>query len=808
MKLFYSYCHVDNDFRAAMEKHLSVLQRGGDISEWSDRKISPGQDFMDEIDRQMADADIITLLISSDFLASDACRCEMTKALNLRTEKATLVIPIIVRACDWKSSDISSLLALPDDGMPITEWNDRDKAFLNVVDGIRDAIASLEFCLRQDYSHSFTETEFISQGKTDVRLDDIFVFPNIATSDSSVRSFERMLDMGKHIAIRGDYRSGKTTLCRKLFLEQIEQKRPVLIFSGRELTTTRQHEDLVRRKFLELFKGSFSRWQTLSGKMLIVDDLDSSSSLSFLSFAKEYFDSVIITVSDDEYIAFFKDEQQLASFNILTIDSLNHGQQENLIRNWKALSDSHVSDGAIDQLEDRLNAIVLDKKIVPRFPFYVLSILQTYEAFMPQSIQITAYGHCYQALITAQIIGAGIHADDVDSVFNFLSHLACHIFCLDRRLSRDSFAQFVEKYRSDYVIKDGVLHRIKDGPKPLLQSDGDQYRFRYPYAYYFLFGYYVARHQDERDKYFDDVLKYSYVRDNTFIIIFTIHHAYDSDLIDSILERTKGALGDREIATLENDEVKMLEVALREIPESVVSGRPVDEERRIERRGRDEAESRQIERDREQDDNARHGSANDVLLSLKNMDILGQILRNKYGSLPKTKLADIVSTIVDAGLRLIGVLTDRDGIVAFEDYIAEMVEEAKPGAKSVVLDDTRRRFRAIVLFLVHIMLSRIADSVGKKELRPVIKDTVRRRGTMAYEMIGVFHALGAAEKVSEPIVNDIIRLLRRCDREHNRIAWRLVSLRTQRYLNTHQVEWRLRQRLYAELRLDYRPNFR
>lgn len=355
--------------------------------------------------------------------------------------------------------------------------------------------------------------------------------------------------------------------------------------------------------------------------MLIVDDLDSRTNLSFVSFAKEYFDSVILTISEDEYMAFFKDEQQLASFKILTIDSLKHGQQENLIRKWKALSDDRVTDGTIDQLEDRLNSIVLDKKVVPRFPFYILSILQTYEAFMPQ-IQITAFGHCYQALITAQIIGAGIQGDDVDSVFNFLSHFACHVFCLTQGLHGDSFMQFVKKYRSDYVIKESVLRRITDGPKPLLQRDGNQYRFRYPYAYYFLFGYYLARHQDRRSKYLDDILKYSFVRDNTFIIIFAIHHAYDNDLIDSILHRTKGALEDTTVATLDSAEVKMLEVALREIPESVVSARSVEEGRKIEREGRDRAESKRIESDGQHGEDDREGIGNDVLLSLKNVEIL------------------------------------------------------------------------------------------------------------------------------------------------------------------------------------------
>lgn len=805
MKLFYSYCHSDEEFREYMERHLSVLKRSGEISEWCDRKILPGQNFVEEIDRQMEAADIIVLLISSDFLASPACVHEMTAALNLREDTTTTVIPVIVRPCDWKHSKISSLLALPTDGLPITVWSNKDEAFQSIADGIRRTISESKICLHQKFQKSFTETDFISQRKQDVSIDDIFVFPNItearAGPESSVTSFERMLNIGRHLAIRGDYRSGKTTICRKLFLNQIENRIPVLMFTGRELTSTIQHEDLIFRKFHEMFNGSFPRWQKLPGKMLIVDDLDSSSSLSFISFAKTYFESVIITMSEDEYIAFFKDEQRLASFKILTIDSLKHSQQETLIRKWKTLSSDSISDGTIDQLEDRLNSIVLDKKVVPRFPFYILSILQTYEAFMPHTIQITAFGHCYQALITAQIIRAGIQGDDVDSVFNFLSHFAYYLFGRDRGSSGDSFKQFVERYRSKFVMKNNVLHRITDGARPLLQQDENGHRFRYPYAYYFLLGYYFARHRDERDKHVEEILEYSYIRDNTFIIIFTIHHAYDDDLIDRILQSTRESFRSRAIASLEQDEVRLLEVALREIPENVVSRRSVGEERKIEREGRDEAELARIDEERQDEDTI----VNEVLLSLKNMEILGQILRNKYGSLPVDRLGEIVSAIADSGLRLVSGLTDRKGIIAFEDFISEMVAETESDA---ALDNIRARFRAFIIFLVHILLRRIADSIGSKELRRVVRNLVRGKKTIAYDLIGTFFALGSADSVDDNLVAEIIRFLSRCDRARNKIAKRLASLETQRYLNTHWVQPQLRQQLCAAIGIKYQPNTR
>lgn len=811
MKLFYSYCHSDEEFLEDLEKHLSALKRSGSISDWCDRHILPGQELKPEIDRQMADADIIVLLISSDFLASPACRHEMAAALRLRDDNPVLVIPVILRPCDWKHSDIGSLLALPTDGKPVTDWNHRDQAFVSVVDGIRTAIFNSRFQLKQDIARSFTETDFATQERKDVRIDDIFIFPNLvkerSKSASSVDSFQRMMNAGRHLAIRGDYRSGKTTVCRKLLLEHSENGTPVLLFSGHELTSTIQHEDLIFRKFNELFDGSFPRWTKSPGKVLIVDDLQASSSLSFVAFAKTYFESVIITMSIDDYIAFFKDEQQLASFEMLAIESMKHSQQEQLIRKWKTLSNDRVTDGAIDHLEDRLNSIVLDKKVVPRFPFYILSILQAYEAFMPQTIQITAFGHCYQALITAQIVRTGINNDDVDSVFNFLSHFAYFLFRRDQADRMDSFSNFVRKYRARFIIKDSVLHRIIGGSRPLLQRNDTGYEFHYPYVYYFLLGYYFARHREERSMHISEMLDRSYVRDNTLIIIFTIHHAYDRDLIDAILQRTRDALRGTTIAKLDNSDVRTLEIALREIPENVVSRRSVVEERKIQRDSRDEAEAMRIQSDERRNDGANNSKfVSEALTSLKGIEILGQILRNKYGSLPVDDLGAIVSTMADAGLRVVGMITDRRSIDAFDDFIAEMVAEVEADTKPVVVDEIGKRFRAYIIGLVYIVLKIIAESVGKKELKDVVNETIRKKRTTAYDLIGTFYSLSAAESLTSHIVDNIVGVLGRCDREKNRIAWRLVSLNTQIYLNTHQVEPRLRQRLYGALKLRYKPN--
>lgn len=144
VKLFFSYSHKDEELKNELEKHLSMLRRQGVISTWYDRKIDAGSTLDKEIDKNLKDSDIILLLISVDFLASDYCYdIEMKEALKMHENKQAIVVPIILRNCDWTSAPFSKLLALPTDGKSITTWSDKDSAFLNVVKGIKNIAVKL-----------------------------------------------------------------------------------------------------------------------------------------------------------------------------------------------------------------------------------------------------------------------------------------------------------------------------------------------------------------------------------------------------------------------------------------------------------------------------------------------------------------------------------------------------------------------------------------------------------------------------------------------------------------------------------------
>jgi len=140
IKIFISYCHRDEGLRKDLEAHLSPLQREGVIEHWHDRMIVPGNGWEDAIDERLGSADLYLFLISPDFIASDYCYGkELTRALERHRAGDALVLPIVVRPVDWKTTALGQIQGLPKDGIPVTTWANADEAWLNVVSGVRSA---------------------------------------------------------------------------------------------------------------------------------------------------------------------------------------------------------------------------------------------------------------------------------------------------------------------------------------------------------------------------------------------------------------------------------------------------------------------------------------------------------------------------------------------------------------------------------------------------------------------------------------------------------------------------------------------
>ena len=143
-KLFFSYSHKDEDLRNELETHLMLMKRQGIISSWHDRRITAGSDIGKEISSELETSQIILLLVSAHFLASDYCyEKEMTRAMEKHEEGSAVVIPVILHPCDWHSAPFGHLRATPTDGKPVSKYANMHEAFSIIAKDIREVVKNL-----------------------------------------------------------------------------------------------------------------------------------------------------------------------------------------------------------------------------------------------------------------------------------------------------------------------------------------------------------------------------------------------------------------------------------------------------------------------------------------------------------------------------------------------------------------------------------------------------------------------------------------------------------------------------------------
>ena len=116
------------------------------VKAWDDREIPAGTEWADNIDERLESADVILLLVSADFIQSEFCYGkEMKRAIernNAKDDRA-IVIPVILRECDWETAPFATFQALPRGGNPISEWKTEDDYFEAVAKGLRQRIQQL-----------------------------------------------------------------------------------------------------------------------------------------------------------------------------------------------------------------------------------------------------------------------------------------------------------------------------------------------------------------------------------------------------------------------------------------------------------------------------------------------------------------------------------------------------------------------------------------------------------------------------------------------------------------------------------------
>lgn len=815
-KLFYSYSHVNEAYRSELEKWLTNLKGEGLLSEWHDRRLMAGDTLPLKIDEHLQEADIVLLLISQDFLASKACVSEMKYSLKNLPQKR--IVPIILKTCTWQDTDCANLLALPEDGTPIDEWESKEKAWMSVYKGIKDLIIFLsqKFEIRGRFLEELQRIEFVSQQKHKVILDDIFVFPflskekDIGNGDAVENEYFHE-KKNKHIIIKGDETAGKTSLIRKLFID-LAQETPAILLEGSSIRKTRNFEDLIRKEFEREFMGDFDRWSQKDNRVVLIDNYDHKISNRLIEYLKANYSRIIMTVDDEEFLVYFKDDPQLADFELVDIKPFSKVNQEQLIQKWLSLTDDgvfthNIDHVAVDQLEEKVNAVISANLIVPRYPFYILTVLQSLEAFMPKDLSITSYGHCYQALVTARLIKKNIGAEDLDSCFNFLTELACDIWQslkTDKEYSHTMYTRFKEAYRGKFYIRQSVLTRMEDIEFPILKLSGEEVRFEYPYIYFFFLGKSFAEKNDKNM--IEELFKDLHYRENAYIIIFIVHHTNNRDLLDTILLHCMCLFDSVQPAQLTKEETQFMTDLVATLPKNIISDRSIEENRRKER----SLEEELVDDDDDKADEADIKLA-ELYKGLRILDILGQILKNRGGSFTKDRVLEILREAQDLGLRMLNLFLSDLKKPEFKRWLTVMLEEAEKslnerGNRKLSYEEKKEFVEKTIQLFGYIttaaMISRITYSINSDKLLEGILELSRDRLSPSYSIIAFLVSMYQKNIDTELLE----KLYTRFEDEKNFWALKTLSYYVQNFLNTHRVKFETRQKVFSILGLKYLPN--
>lgn len=779
LRLFISYSHFDENLIDEFKKHIHPFVDKGLIELWHDRKIIAGKDFQEEIDVNLENADIICLFVSANFLCSNACLEEKKTAFKLKQTKGIAVVPIILSDCGWLDDvEIKKSLALPKDGRPIDSFEKVNTAWQEVYNGIKLVIEE-EIKIKQltfsDFFSSFLDdAELLTKAhskKEKVNLDDIFVYPDLTKYDD-LKEYEKdensesiVNDIYKYskILLAGENQSGKTSLCKKIICKlRTENFVPVYVSDKNSLYKGKIETKIVAA-FNEQYKGFEFNSVNKARIVPIIDDFHFAKEKErHIKDLTEYSHQVVVV--DDIFSLNIKNESLIRSFAHFKIKELRPSLRHKLIEKWINLSDQTTTiscsenegyqriDTTTELVNDSLGKII-GSGIMPAYPFFILSVMSTSETFGKSLDQeITSQGHCYQALIVLYLNKAGVKNEDIDTYVNFLTELAFFIHRDQKyEISQSQFNNFMCLYLDEFnlpIKKEILLENLKKTKIVKLDSFNN-YSFCYPYLYYFFVAKYLSEHIDENKQRITGIIENLHKDENAYIAIFISHHSRKDYILDEIVLSAFCLFEKYKPAELTKNEVSFIDAQLENVIKEILPSASTTPE--SERAKRLEAQD-QLEQDKEENENKSLEENNifaiEIRRSVKTVEVMGRIIKNRAGSLKKERLESIFEEGMKVNLRILSsffeaIKTNENDIIKFiSERLDKLIEEKNSqrtleGKKVNTLNKdelekiSKTIFWNLNFHVIYGFVNKIVHSLGSNKLTELIQKVCDKENTPA-----------------------------------------------------------------------------
>ena len=787
-KVFYSYSHKDELFLKELKNHLKPAIKEYQIEEFVDENIRAGEKIDEKILSSLNNSDLIILLISADYLASESCQKEMNMALN--DKKA---FPVIIKDCDWKNI-VKEVKVLPKDGKAVDSYDRKDEAYKFITSEFRKKIQDeLNIIkIKANFKDSIEKIDFLHPYKFKITLNDTFIAPNIREisderkSDKVFKIEEILQDEDyREVLFFSPFYSGKTSLLKYSYLFLLQQNIYPLYIEGKNITKTKYFDENIKRCFNEQYDGDYDKWKNLN-KFFLIDDYNRSISSDFIEYLRKEFDNVkiIVTIEQEEYFSFFKDFLQFTTFRSFELRPLNRRQQEEMIKKWLILKDENIQSdfyNKVDIIENQINNIVSSQIILPRYPTNILLILQTIDS-KTNDMKITSYGHCYYALILNYLTKNGINEDSsIDTSINFLSELSYDIFYTKEKYTKEKYNNFKKKYKNKFIIQDSIINRLESGDYQILHiRDNENVRFEQDFIYYYFLGKILAEKISRED--IESFCEHIHQKINMYVIVFIIHHSKNMELIDEIILRCMLMLDNTEEASYLRDETHNF-VDKLDMNKLIMNAKSVEENRSV---------AREIQNDSRLDLDNEEENENEVYKGMKLSEVLSQILKNRSGSFNKDKVKEIVDTLISLRLRVNKMIFDVCEDEGFEKFLIQSLKEfLNKNDNKKISDDKAQKFvkKLVALLSVGGSLGIVNETSFLIYADNIIDDLDSLVETNNHPSREIILFLTSIKKgFVEKHLKYLEKLIDQYKKNKNFFALKILSYSMQLYLNTHNID--------------------
>lgn len=664
--------------------------------------------------------------------------------------------------------------------------------------------------------------------RDNISLADIFVFPELekfnaaGAREKTINSETLITDYlnANKLLIAGDDQSGKTTLCKFLFKQIIQHNLIPIYLSDK----TNHYQGNISNKLEKAFHSQYGnefKFDAIESKFIvpIVDDFHYAHDKASLVKDLNKYENQIIVV-DDVFGLTLKEANIIDEYFHFKISEYIPSLRNKLIKKWVCLTNAKSGHQPFDnddyQQLDKATSVVnqaLGKifggGIMPPFPFFILSVLSMYDAFdKPLNQDITSQGHCYQALLYMYLKKQGVRNEEVDTYINFLTELAYFIYSKENnefpKSEFDAFLENTYKKKFNFPVKIEVLMNNLAKTKIFSKNSLGNYAFDYQYIYYFFVGKYIADHPETTDDKISTIIENLHNNDNAYIAVFISHHSKKSSILTKVIATAQQLFNKYSPATLSKTELAFFDEKAHEIVKAVLphSAYSPEKERSTELVKRDKIEH-QNSKEKEIPQNDLF--AREMRRSIKTVEVMGIIIKNRAGSLEKPTLESVFLEGMNVHLRVLAsffdVIRDKKKQAEINELILKRLDlfikekDIKPDQEKLTSIATNI-FWNTNFAVMYGALEKIVHSLGSDLLHDVAQNVCDKQNTPATFIVkqGIFMWYDKnlqLDNIADKIEKDGFSIT----------AKNIMNHRISNYCKTHSVNYKEIQRIEQKLKI-------